>query len=87
MFLEKLGKHWEEFALFLGFTREDVGTLHESSHHDTRQEIKNFSKVWRMPDFKKRINDEILYGALQMANIRLGACNGVYEKVSTHTHV
>jgi hypothetical protein len=71
VFLEKLGKHWEEFALFLGFTREDVGTLRELSRHDTRQEIKNFSKVWRMPDFKKRINDEILYGALQMANIRL----------------
>ena len=79
MFLEKLGRHWEEFALFLGFTGEEVGILQRASHGSTEQEIRNFSKVWRMPDLTKQINDDILHHVLEIANINPGAVHSLHR--------
>lgn len=74
LFLNKLGRHWVEFAQFLGFSVDEVETLQSLSCHVTEDEIRNFSKVWRMPDLKSRKNEEILYHVLQVANITLGMC-------------
>ena len=74
LFLNKLGKHWVEFAQFLGFSVDEVETLQSLSCHGTEDEIRNFSKVWQMPDLKSRNNDKVLYRVLQVANITLGMC-------------
>ena len=91
VFLEKLGKRWEEFALFLGFTGEEISILQHASHGNKEQEIRNFSKVWRMPDLTKRVNDEILHRVLEKANIDPGADyslhNVTYIHLSTKVHV
>lgn len=77
LFLNKLGKLWIEFALFLGFSNDDIGTLRYLSCCDTKNEIKNFSKVWRMPNLEPRKIDEILHSVIQVANINLGRFTGV----------
>jgi hypothetical protein len=71
IFLDKLGEKWEEFAHFLGFTNDEVYDLKYHSFGNTNQEIKNFSKIWRMPEMKRK-NDDILHRVRIAANINLG---------------
>lgn len=74
IFLDSLGEKWEDYALFLGFTNDEIYGLKRRSFGKTQQEIKNFSKVWRIPDME-RANDDILHCVLEEANIDLGKQN------------
>ena len=67
IFLERLHHHWEKFAFFLGFTVDEVDAIQSCESC-----IGCFQRVWRMPDLKRRHNEEILYLTLQKADIRLG---------------
>lgn len=49
----------EKFALFLGFTEEEVDTLQSNGI------CENFPRVWRMPDLKRCHNEQILQRTLQ----------------------
>ena len=71
IFLDRLGEKWEFFALFLGFTNGEVRDIRRRSFGKTQQEIKNFSKVWRMPDVEQE-TEEILHRVLNAANIIIG---------------
>ena len=72
IFLEQLGEKWEDFALFLGFTGQDLRELKDRSGGNTMQEIRHFSKVWRMPDMKQEQNNNILHRVLNTARISFG---------------
>jgi hypothetical protein len=67
-FLRKLGKHWEKFAKFIGFTEDEVKRL-KSSAPTVKRQIRNFSKVWRMPDLTSEKNKEVLELTLHEAGI------------------
>ena len=68
-FLKRLGHRWKEFAIFIGFSEGDIDLL---SVGDTNTQLKNLSKVWRMPDLKHRKNNEVLDEVLKIAGITLG---------------
>ena len=75
IFLEgQLGEKWENFAWFLGFTRDETDDIKSDSYGNAKQEIQNFLKVWRMPDLQQKFNDDILYRVCQKAGIKLGTC-------------
>ena len=65
LFLENNQQHWETFALYLGFTAEEVADIQSIS--EAHEDIKYFQRVWRMPDLKKKQNEEILHLTLQQA--------------------
>ena len=76
-FLNKLGKHWEKFAKFIGFAEDEVKRL-KSSAPTTKRQIRNFSKVWRMPDLTFEKNEEVLELTLHEAGIDTGTCTCIY---------
>ena len=71
IFLDKLGEKWEGFACFIGFTNDEIDDVKYHSFGNTKQEIKHFSKIWRMPDMKKK-NGDILHRVMNAAKINLG---------------
>ena len=76
-FLRKLGKQWEKFAKFIGFTEDEVKRL-KSSAPTVKRQIRNFSKVCRMPDLTSEKNKEVLELTLHEAGIDTGTCTCIY---------
>ena len=71
-FLKKLGEHWDKFAKFIGYTEEEVKTLKCSAATTTEKQIRNFTRVWRMPDLTYGKNKEVIEMALHEAGIDTG---------------
>ena len=44
-FLILLDKKWVEFALFIGYSKEEVETIVSSAPNSVNEQIKNFLKV------------------------------------------
>ena len=72
-FLILLGKKWVEFALFIGFNEKEVETIVASAPNNINEQIKNFFKVWRMPDLTESKNKKILEDVVALARITQGA--------------
>ena len=72
-FLILLDKKWVKFALFIGFNEEEVKTIESSAPNSVHEQIKNFFKVWRMPDLTKSNNKKILEEVVALAGITQGA--------------
>ena len=56
----------------MGFKQVDVEAIESSAPDNCHHQLKNFSKVWRMPDLKKKKNEELLERVLQLAKINIG---------------
>ena len=68
-----IDKSLRKFATFIGFTEEELDEI-ESHSPDTQEQIKTFSKVWRMPDLTERKNNEVLCMVMRKAGINIGTC-------------
>ena len=68
-----IDKSLRKFATFIGFTEEELDKI-ESHSPDTQEQIKTFSKVWRMPDLTERKNEEVLCMVMRKAGINIGTC-------------
>ena len=63
-----LKENWKEFALHLGFSDKEIGSI-TALCPSTPQQIRMFLRAFRMPDLKKR-TEFILYDILE--------CNHLY---------
>ena len=49
-FFHRLGQTWPQFALFLGYTEEQVTSITEQSPHNSDLQIRFFLRAFQMPD-------------------------------------
>ena len=87
-YLKKLtiDKSLRKFATFIGFNEEELDEI-ESHLPDIQEQIKIFSKVWRMPDLTEQKNEEMLCMVMHKAGINIGTyiynnymCNSVMHR-------
>ena len=63
-----LKEHWKKFALYLGYSEKEIGSITDRCC-TTTQEIQKFLRVFRIPDLKKK-TPLILQDIMELANVQ-----------------